>query len=49
MSNVKLTDSVATQDHNPQATVTQQDFVGQVFGGKCKILSEINKGWMGLS
>ena len=47
MSNIKFTDSVATQDHNPQATFTQQDFVGQVFGGKYKILGEINKGGMG--
>ena len=47
MSNTKFTDSLATQDHNPQATFTQQDFVGQVFGGKYKILSEISKGGMG--
>ena len=47
MSNTKFTDSLVTQDHNPQAGFTQQDFVGQVFGGKYKILSEINKGGMG--
>ena len=47
MSNTKFTDSLATQDHNPQAPFTQQDFVGQVFGGKYKILGEISKGGMG--